>query len=943
LDKPKAYLTCLNRYREALWVAHLDECIKSFTEAALSMPNLESLIVYLKGISEEALKWLLGLGPLGSIKYIHPDQAYLIYSARRALPKPQQAPDEEALIAPLYELPIGVFSYAQAKEIFNSVKTPKLNPRGYPTLVSNKSCLESRRSDGGRDFISSLLKPLFPDTGMELPEGLDYPGCTYNPLYEELMVINQAKFRQYAHLASIAFTLLDFTRRYRPPLLAALFIPERGHKFRVPHIPEWHNVTISEVIGYYGFLTVGRLCPNTYRQKKYELPDDVGRLYYSGDFKSATDYLPHHVAIAAWEVILSRSGLPGPTVELFVQAIKYLIGPHILLRGHSRTAYASRYVRKLILPLPVVRDLKPAFAVKTRDYIVPLEVVDDPFDDVPPPPPEEDIPPPPPILAEGYPLPVSQGEIDELDFLSDGGSSPIPIDAPALYLNPLIDYPVGAEYIPSNFEIESGIQMIPPPRDALGEITLRYHERLSALGVAKGYLHIVRSLFNTFPADKIVRGYEQLETKSINLVELFDLLSERPTDPRLTTRGVHMSYGISFPVLTFVNYCCHISVGIDHDHFIVTGDDNTSSVTLEQYHDLLATQKMMGFVENTPKSHLSADGHLHAEVVYHREGPFLKKIETFHMKMLYPQKDEHHYLTLPRALAIASTTTKVRGIVARAYSLIFHRYRLKYERLMKDINIFHYPPGNPIFPFELFKDQRPVPKHRFPEMVISGATPRVNLQALVAAITVHVKERVSWTVPGLDDPESYARPLMTSAEELAGVLASYVIPSQVTTPFPTPPYRIRTPIDVLKSYREAEVISDMEPTIVVSSILGLLQGKRYIPDNSRFSEVDYLPPFSVIEGAFGWSVLAIVRRRCPNTQTIIFVVPQRKRAILDVAFRSRGQIIVLWESLSTMSNMDSIRATLKWASENGPVTFFKRRYTGPIFHARVDYSLEERH
>jgi len=148
-------------------------------------------------------------------------------------------------------------------------------------------------------------------------------------------------------LFTVAYNLIsNYKTMGLKPWLYALDIKERGNKHRIPNIPEWHNQVAANYIGDFGKVIVSRLCPNTFKEMNPILP--ISNYYYSGDFKSATDYIPFDVARGAWKVILDRLEILPWLKDAFSEILDYIIGPHIITwdREH-RLNYSSIYSKKL--------------------------------------------------------------------------------------------------------------------------------------------------------------------------------------------------------------------------------------------------------------------------------------------------------------------------------------------------------------------------------------------------------------------------------------------------------------------------------------------------------------------------------------------------------------------------------------------------------------------
>jgi len=239
----------LVRVGHLLWVAGCNPSEMNHWVSAMMGNSLDETVSLVKDFSNYWVEHLLGIASksMWSIpRYVGCEEAYFYYSIRRALPPPEPMGGDQLLehVKTLYEedrkdLYTEEETYQMA---WDSLEDVKYDSRGFPTMISNKSCLEAGRAMGGRDYVSSQYLRLYRNITYDepLPDFLQVDECDFpSPLFEEFLVLNQGKYQQSRRLIQIADHIrvsLD-----RPPCLAALDIPERGWKHRIPHIPEWHN------------------------------------------------------------------------------------------------------------------------------------------------------------------------------------------------------------------------------------------------------------------------------------------------------------------------------------------------------------------------------------------------------------------------------------------------------------------------------------------------------------------------------------------------------------------------------------------------------------------------------------------------------------------------------------------------------------------------------
>jgi hypothetical protein len=302
-----------------------------------------------KSISENALLWAFrdindfdAISPM--YPYVNKQDCYIIYSMRRALPPPIHDPPIEDRSSGLYEEPSSHFSEDDVFNMCSKIINITLDRKFIPSVVSNKSTLECPRKVGGRDLVSSyFLRRWNVDI---LPDEINLNWACEPEIpsdYVDFLAIQQSHYRDFSKLFSIAVHIAETLKR--PPMLGECIIKERGFKYRIPHIPEWHNQIIGSVLGDIGFRLVSYLCPNTFRQMHYHVRSrpSAERLLYSGDFKNATDNIPHDVACGAWDAILEKSGFDFETKIRMSDIIRKLICPHIIVPKETMDSYRVRF------------------------------------------------------------------------------------------------------------------------------------------------------------------------------------------------------------------------------------------------------------------------------------------------------------------------------------------------------------------------------------------------------------------------------------------------------------------------------------------------------------------------------------------------------------------------------------------------------------------------
>jgi len=432
------YRKIINLFMKTLWICSASKSlIKRFYHIILLAYDKDAVI---SNISEGAIKYLLDVEepPVNNFPYeeFSEEELMILYSMRRATPPPVLDVNFSEALQTLTEDPS--FSYSAehvraSADRYLSQRKININLREYPSLVSNKSCIEGKRGVGGRNFVSSLYLEWarkfgfstreYPLMGCDNPieYKISYESAAFEPVefsrykletktttydkvwvknqfgkeyyaleprtltehrltpvgdsklidyhYEEVDIVKQLQCEWQARqndsyrLFCIAYNIIRNKKEAGAlPYLFALDVKERGNKHRIPHIPEWCATVAASFIGEYGFKVVERLCPTTFREVSPNL-DPKKKIFYSGDFKSATDHLPWDVIRGAWDVIVTRIGASDEMIKAFKECLDWLIGPHIVTWDEVwRTKIQSIYSKDLKL------DFDPTFVDSLNDY-----------------------------------------------------------------------------------------------------------------------------------------------------------------------------------------------------------------------------------------------------------------------------------------------------------------------------------------------------------------------------------------------------------------------------------------------------------------------------------------------------------------------------------------------------------------------------------------------
>jgi len=207
-----------------------------------------------------------------------------------------------------------------------------------------------------------------------------------------------------------------------------------------------------------------------------------------------------------------------------------------------------------------------------------------------------------------------------------------------------------------------------------------------------------------------------------------------------TARGVHMCYGLSFPIMSFMTWISHYEMvreivpnllpkPIEKAIFAfdITGDDNSSTHENVESMDKLDSKFVdKGFIVNREKSYRSQLGYVHAEnvFIYPIYGTQERKrveIREPKMKVLFPEIGGANWSELPQ-IVWKSFNRCSPEIQIRAQSLLLSRYWQSYKKCKAAGIDLYSLPREPILPFRLDDQQphnamlRPVLEGRFDEI-----------------------------------------------------------------------------------------------------------------------------------------------------------------------------------------------------------------------------------
>lgn len=907
---------------------------------------------------------------LRMLPYTDKYQSYMVYSLRRALPPLRCLPSDPS--PGLYIEPQGDFF--DEKESFErcSKCLPKIiEPPLIPTFVRNRSVLERSRMMGGRDSFSNMVI-----RNLDNASNLDYSTvpCGLPDQYEQLLALAESRRLDGYKLLIIALTIQKSLKGNRLPYLGEAIISERGAKFRVPHIPEWHNQIIAESIGTIGFRVVSSLCPNTFRQQDYTLRTAYKNVqkFYSGDFQDATDYLHFDVIRGAWDAILDRASLSPELRENYKEAIRTLVGPHVIIKNddiqRDIVEYRERFHDLIIgqreppfqnpVDLPLTSSLPIMITHENEEKSDGSEVLSNDGSTI-----VHKVDGPTALQLNVATLDYFQtdnilGDFEATEFdlkhskyLDTGdqvglrvlalGAKPHEIEEGVIHaaLGPDVrvekymvlrdprdsdkkdekgHYPLSVDMVPLGLGVPATLQMelrrefYNPQRGLLQHRIAPY--------VNKSYSRMSDSFIS-----KISYNREWITTNRRTIDQIMELVSLPPCgSARVTKRGLHMCYGISFPALTLINYMCHSH--IPRDLFIITGDDNTSAhFNDESIAKLQENHKKCGFIENQAKTLIRSSAYLHAEVFGFLDAktntPIM--IEALHMKSLFPDRELNHYLQVPRSIwGVVKKLPKVYQYRIAAY--LYQKYEYEYGILLRGgFNIFTQPMAAPVFPLplEVYPGFTPSVFYHPDDvsMALDEVTPRIKTDAAIRYLSTLKDEKASITVPSLEG--GYALPISLTEKELLGSLYSLYIDNQVRNPYPSqaPPYL--PPRKILERLTGKPFTKFPEVNwnkVVITSLPGLMSGLKYIPEDQRLTPELY-PTRVYIRRLWRLESFTTKPPRKLNAELVINCVCRWQRKRIDVARNVDGIWFVIWQS-NSYQEADSIYESAKlWVHKSGRI------------------------
>jgi len=339
--------------KQGLWVCGLRSHDRLIIQKAVEESTYETAYGMIQELSEGALKYLLGINEEFPYKYLSEECLMVLYSLRRAVPSPESQ-NPLKLLEHYTTDPKRVISMEQIGkwlDLYLDKKQISIYANLLPSMASNKSVIESPRTSGGRDLISSIIlthEKRFDTSNIDVY--LERGDCRKFPEFDRLKIFEDGSFTEYNFMEQMkaefqarqkdSYKLIQYAYSvimYRKekglkPYLYAKDIPQRGNKHRVPNVPTWHAVIAANFVGNIGFEVVSACCPNTFREMDPRIQPE--KFFVSGDFKNSTDEIPFEVARTIWYGIIERVECTVAQKKQLSEIVEYLIGPHVIFSDH---------------------------------------------------------------------------------------------------------------------------------------------------------------------------------------------------------------------------------------------------------------------------------------------------------------------------------------------------------------------------------------------------------------------------------------------------------------------------------------------------------------------------------------------------------------------------------------------------------------------------------
>jgi hypothetical protein len=266
----------------------------------------------------------------------------ILYRFRRCFPEGEYTEDPLSFVSS-YETPLEheLYSEDELHKLLHQALSKKnfliTRPR-FQAVFSNKASLEYDQFHGGFNATVGCLAQIDSTPWVELPG----PLISTSRSYSAMCVARRSRRDKTLFAKSVNTAIALMQSLKRPPIAYVFIIPERSRKARVPTLPEGFCSVLSRYVSGIGKEIQKRLFPVTTSRSAIKMKHVSGSIYLSGDYKDSTSYLGWEVAIVGWYHIFTQAGMEGRELDVHMQIIKFLIGPHQFFSDKSeRERYQS--------------------------------------------------------------------------------------------------------------------------------------------------------------------------------------------------------------------------------------------------------------------------------------------------------------------------------------------------------------------------------------------------------------------------------------------------------------------------------------------------------------------------------------------------------------------------------------------------------------------------
>lgn len=310
---------------------------------------------FIKAYQSFALNLLYILVGQLPIRMPYPDETLLLlYRARRVFVETEH--DEDPLdFVRSYTTPFAAADQYSNLEL-HSILLKALEKKQFiitrlkfQAVFSNKATLEYDRAHGGFNATVGALSQ-YEGGPLALPVQAEFTGKSC-ALYEFGI---RARRDKALFCGAVNASICIMRSIKRAPIAYVFIIPERSGKARVPTLPEGWCGILSRYVSSIGKEIQKRLFPITTRRSEIKMKHVPGSYYLSGDYKDSTSYLGWESAIVGWFHIFTQAGMSGDDLDLHMEIIKFLIGPHVFFSSSDeRKRYQQIFsLESRVTPFP---------------------------------------------------------------------------------------------------------------------------------------------------------------------------------------------------------------------------------------------------------------------------------------------------------------------------------------------------------------------------------------------------------------------------------------------------------------------------------------------------------------------------------------------------------------------------------------------------------------